>query len=362
MRVAVLANLKANAPTWEGIAPDQWDDLDSPKSVGAIVDALRANGHVAEYFEAQIVPPHNLIDKLAAFKPDICFNIAESHVGDGREAQIPALLEMMRLPYTGSRVLAQAIALDKAMTKRIAAFHGLPTPEFQVFERPDDPINPDFLAPNGELRFPLFVKPNREGTSMGVSVDSIVTTTAALRAQVEARAARFNQPILVERYIRGREVMVGMVGNCQPFDARAHAPANLPALAPNLHFFSILEMDVSLTAATEGDLYTNEMKKDLAVLYRYHCPAPLSEAQAARLRYISAALFAAIDAKDVSRIDFRLDADDNDAPYILEINTLPGLTPSFSDLCVQAESDGWTYERLVEAILQTAAHRWGLTS
>ncbi|MDZ4768632.1 MAG: hypothetical protein SGJ24_05850 [Chloroflexota bacterium] len=362
MRVAVLANLKANAPTWQGIPHDQWDDLDSPKSVGAIVDALRANGHSADYFEAQVTPPHSLIEKLTAYHPDICFNIAESHFGDGREAQIPALLEMLRIPYTGSRVLSQAIALDKAMTKRIAAYHGLPTPEYQIFERADDPISADFLTPDGGLRFPLFVKPNREGTSMGVTIDSIVTTPDALRTQVAAGIVRYHQPILVERYIRGREVMVGMVGNCPPFDPRQHTPADLPQLAPDLHFFSILEMDVALTAATEGDLYTSEMKKDMAVLYRYHCPAPLTDEQAARLRYQAAGVFSVIDARDISRVDFRLDADDGDAPYILEINTLPGLTPSFSDLCVQAESDGWAYEKLVGAILDAAARRWSLTA
>jgi D-alanine-D-alanine ligase len=360
MRVAVLANLKANAPVWEGMPHDQWDDLDTLKSVGAIVDALRSGGHTAEFFEAQVTPPHDLIARLTEWRPDICFNIAESHLGDGREAQIPAVLEMLRIPYTGARVLAQSIALDKAMTKRIAAYYGLPTPEYQVFHHADDPISPDLITPSGDLRFPLFVKPNSEGTSMGVTVESIIRTPEALRQRVSGHIARYRQPILVERYIQGREVMVGMIGNCPPFDPRRHTPADLPRIAPDLHIFSILEMDVSLTAPTEGDLYTSEMKKDLAVLYRYHCPAPLSDEQTARLRYLSAALFSIIDAKDVARIDLRLDAHDHDAPYILEINTLPGLTPSFSDLCVQAESDGWAYERLVNGILDAAARRWGL--
>jgi len=108
MRIAVLANLKQNAPHWEGMSPDQWDDLDSPVTVNGIVDALRAGGHEATFIEASIHPPHNLVQSLLDYKPDLCFNIAESHFGDGREAQVPAILEMLRIPYTGSKVLTLA--------------------------------------------------------------------------------------------------------------------------------------------------------------------------------------------------------------------------------------------------------------
>ena len=176
MRVAVLANLKDNAPNWEGMSSDQWDDLDSPKTIKSILDALESGGHEAAFFEAQITPPHNLIENLNAFKPDLCFNIAEGHYGDGREAHIPSLLEMLRIPYTGSKVLTLALALDKPMTKRVLAYHGLPTPDFQVFERADDPIDDDLLDEREELRYPMFVKPSREGTGMGVSAESVVTT------------------------------------------------------------------------------------------------------------------------------------------------------------------------------------------
>ena len=106
MRIAVLANLIANAPTWEGMPRDQWDDLDSPRSVNGIINALRSAGHTAEFLEASLRPPHDLIQHLREFQPDLCFNIAESHFGDGREAHIPAILEMLQIPYTGSKVTA----------------------------------------------------------------------------------------------------------------------------------------------------------------------------------------------------------------------------------------------------------------
>ena len=165
MRIAVLANLKKNAPTWEGMAVDQWDDLDSPKTADAIVAALHTLGHEAVFMEASILPPHNLIERLLDYRPDLCFNIAESHFGDSRESQIPALLEMLRIPYTGSKLTSLAVALDKPMTKRILAYHGLPTPEFQVFTRADEPIHGELLNEDGELRFPLFIKPSAEGTT-----------------------------------------------------------------------------------------------------------------------------------------------------------------------------------------------------
>src|SRR6185295_14468920 len=170
LKVAVLANLKKNAPHFPGMTADHWADLDSEGTVEALVAAVRAGGHDAFFREGDA----DLISKLREDKPDICFNITECHFGDGREAQIPGLLEMLRIPYTGSQVLTLALALDKPMTKRILAYHDLPTPEFQVFERSDEPISTELATEGGAPRFPLLLKPSREGTSIGVSLDSII--------------------------------------------------------------------------------------------------------------------------------------------------------------------------------------------
>ena len=168
-----------------------------------------------------------MIERLTSYKPDICFNITESHFGDGREAQIPALLEMLRIPYTGSQVMTLALALDKPMTKRILAYHDLPTPEFQVFEHADEPICADLADEDGVLRFPLFLKPSREGTSMGMSAESIVTNADQLHERVGQMLERYNEPILCEHYISGREVMVGIARQPQ---ADGGAPAERAAL------------------------------------------------------------------------------------------------------------------------------------
>ncbi len=359
MHIAVLANLKKNAPCWEGMPPDQWDDLDSEKTIDGIISALESAGHEAVFLEASILPPFNLIDRLLDYKPDICFNIAESHFGDGREAQIPALLEMLRIPYTGSQVMTLALALDKPMTKRILAYHGLPTPEFQVFERADEPIDADLVTDDGDLRFPLFVKPSREGTSMGVSADSVVYTVDQLRERVDARLRRYNQPILVEHYIRGREVLIGMLGNLPPRETarRLNDRTRQEELPDTLTFLPILEVDTQLHAATEGDIYTSRMKVEMVDDYRYECPANLDPDLERRLLVLAGAVFRVTGCKDVARVDFRLDGDH---PYILEVNPLPGLSPGFSDLCLQAMAAGWSHEQLINAILDNAVKRYGL--
>jgi D-alanine-D-alanine ligase len=361
MRIAVLANLKKNAPTWDGMSPDQWDDLDSPHTTDGLVAALESGGHEARFFEASILPPHNLIDRLREYQPDLCFNIAESHFGDGREAQIPAILETLQIPYTGSKVLTLALALDKPMTKRVLTYHGLPTPEFQVFERADDPIDEDLLDGNGGLRFPLFVKPSREGTSMGVSAESAVHTVDGLRAQVTKQLKLYNQPILVEHYIEGREVTVGMLGNLKPTAARRINERTAPSVLPDsLTFLPPLEIDLSAYAESESDLYTNRMKTEWADADYYLCPAALDPALEYRLKVLAAAVFRVLDVKDVARVDFRLDAANGNLPYILEINPLPGLNPVYSDLCVQARAAGWSYEQLINTIVDLAAERQGI--
>ncbi len=359
MRIALLANLKDNAPTWEGMPPDQWDDLDSYKTIEAILTALASGGHEAEFMEARLEPPFSLVEKLRRYKPDLCFNIAEGHWGDGREAQVPSVLEMLRIPYTGSKVMTLALALDKPMTKRILTYHELPTPEFQTFEQPDEPVDTDLLGPDGELKFPLFCKPSREGTSVGVSAESIVYTVAQLREQVDKQSKRYNQPVLCEHYIKGREITIGMVGNLRPNAARRLSERTAPTILPtSLTFFPPLEVDTGRYDPSEAGLYTNRMKVELADEFYYFCPAPLDEAMVRQLNLLAAAVFRVIGCKDVGRVDFRLDEEDNNRPYILEVNPLPGLNPGYSDLCLEAQAAGWSYERLINTIVDLAVERY----
>ncbi|NJN99651.1 MAG: hypothetical protein HC875_38900 [Anaerolineales bacterium] len=350
MHVALLANLKKNAPTWPGMSPDYWDDLDSEETIEAISAALAAGGHRVTFLEGDAT----LYDTLRQTRPDICFNICEGHFGDGREAQVPALLEMLRIPYTGSRVMTLALALDKPMTKRVLAYHDLPTPPFQTLERVDEPLDPD-------LKFPLFVKPSREGTGMGVSAESIVHTEEQLRAQVQRTFERYNQPALVEHYIEGREVTVGVVGNLTgPVARRMPEDEYAPRILRGLDLLPPLEVNMAAYPEEEAGIYTSRIKVELAHDFHYLCPAPLTAAQIEDLNWYTAATFRVIGCCDVARIDFRLDASNNDQPYILEVNPLPGLNPGYSDLCIEATAYGWSYEELVNRILDEAIKRHGL--
>lgn len=351
MRVALLANLKKNAPTWPGMSPDHWDDLDSEETIEAISKALETGGHHVTLLEGDAT----LYDSLRKVSPDVCFNICEGHFGDSREAQVPAILEMLRIPYTGSQVLTLALALDKPMTKRVLAYHRLPTPPFQVFERLNEPLDPD-------MRFPLFVKPSREGTGMGVSAESIVRDEEQLRKQLRRIFERYDQPALVERFIEGREVTVGVVGNLTPPVAwRLPEDEEAPRVSRGLHFFPPLEVDMAAYPAEEAGVYTSRIKVDWVDEFHYLCPAPSDEAQIEELNWLTAATFRVTGCLDVARVDFRLDASDADKPYILEVNPLPGLNPHYSDLCIEAAADGWSYEELVNRILEEAIERYQIS-
>lgn len=350
MHVALLANLKVNAPSWPGMSVDQWDDLDSEKTIDAISQAIETGGHRVSFLEGDV----NLYDSLGKVKPDICFNICEGHFGDAREAQVPAILEMLRIPYTGSKVLTLALTLDKPMTKRVLAYHQLPTPPFQTFERVNESLDPD-------MKFPLFVKPSREGTGMGVSSESIVYGEAELRTQLRRLFDRYDQPVLVEHFIDGREVTVGLVGNLtSPVAWRLPEDEEAPRMSRGLHFFPPLEVDMSRYPEEEKGVYTSKIKVDLAEDFHYLCPAPLSAETIEDLNWLTAATFRITGCLDVARVDFRLDASDNDKPYILEINPLPGLNPGYSDLCIEARAGGWSYEKLVNRILDEAIERYEL--
>jgi D-alanine-D-alanine ligase len=350
MHVALLANLKSNAPKLEKISNDSWDDLDSEETIDAISAALVSKGHQVTFLEADIT----IFDRLKEVKPDICFNIAEGHFGDSREAQVPAILEMLRLPYTGSGVLTLALSLDKPMTKRVLSYHDLPTPAFQVFERLDETLDPT-------MEFPLFVKPSREGTGMGISAESIVYNTSQLMRQLRQLFERYDQPVLVERFIEGREVTVGLVGNLSsPVAWRLPDDEEARRISRGLHFFPPLEIDMSRYPAEEAGIYTNRIKTIMAHEFHYLCPAPLSAELIDELNWLTAATFRITGCLDVARVDFRLDANDGDRPYILEINPLPGLNPEYSDLVIEANADGWDYETLINRILDEAVERYRL--
>lgn len=330
LRIALLVNLARNAPPVHRNAPsDILAELDQDKNVNAYAGAMRARKHDVLIREGNV----HLASWLESVQPDICFNTCEGFVGESREAQVPALLEMLGIPYTGPTPLAAAITHDKPTTQKILSCYGLPVPRFQSFHTPDDMLQAD-------LTFPLFVKPTHEGTGIGIHNDSIVRDMHHLRDKVAQIIEAYEQPAMVETYVEGKDITCGLTGN-----------------GDDVHFFPITEVDFSGYPQGLEAIYGVEQKVDFDEYYRNKCPAPLGDALTEEIRRLTHEVFKVTGCRDFARVDFRLT--DAGQPYILEINGLPGITPR-SDLTLMAEAEGWTHADLVCSVLDAALKRYGI--
>jgi D-alanine-D-alanine ligase len=346
-RVAFLYNLKHHALVGPDAPPDALAEYDSVETVQAIEEALLAGGHQVIPLEAD----ETLLDTIRQAVPDICFNFAEGLRGDARESQVPALLEMLGIPYTGSGVLGHALSLDKGLAKRMWRDHGLPTAPFQVFQRGDEPLDP-------ALAFPLFIKPAREGSGMGINGHSTVHDEVALREQVRWILQTYRQPALVEMFLPGREFTVGLIGNT-PLPGKRRRNGLVRRDERGFRVFPVLEID---TWQGAGHGVYNVAAKSYypgeAGAPAFFCPADIPVTLETDLKELAVAAFEAIGARDLARVDLRLGADGQ--PYLLEINTLPGLKPAYSDMCLVAEAAGMSYTDLINGILNLAAERYRL--
>ena len=346
-RVAVLANVKDDATVLpEGVAADALADYDHIETIQAIQAAIETDGHSTVFIPAD----QNLPYVLREIQPDICFNIAEGLGGDAREAQTPALLEMLRIPYTHSRVMANAIALDKTLTKRLWRDRRLPVAPFQEFIVGDESLRP-------ELRFPLFVKPAREGTGMGVDLKAVVHTREELRERVDYIIHVYRQPALVEAFLSGREFTCGLIGRWDAVRYSRHPEWYTEK--HGYHVFPVLELD-SARSVTPG-IYSQESKSKSVGSEgapEYLCPAGISPELTRKIQSMVVKAHMITKAIDISRTDIRLN--DEGEPVLIEINPLPGLTPGYSDICIEAAAEGIAYEDLILEILYLGASRWGL--
>jgi D-alanine-D-alanine ligase len=342
-KVGLIVNMKKNVQLDTDAPLDALAEYDSPATVNALEKALSAGGHEVIQLEGD----ETLLDNVRRFSPDICFNIAEGLQGDAREAQVPALLEMLGIPYTGSKIFGHAISLDKAATKRIWRDAGLPTGPFQTFHHGNEPLDPG-------LTFPLFVKPVHEGTGMGINGNSVVHNPKDLKRQVRWVIETYHQPALVEEFLPGREFTVGLIGNrLSPGETCGNGLYD----RNGYHLFPVLEID-SYVGVGNG-LYNTDAKsynpgEKEAPLYL--CPADIPARLERELKRLAVAAFEAIGALDLSRVDFRLGRDGR--PYLMEINTLPGLNPIISDICIMAETEGISYTLLINEILNLAIQRY----
>jgi D-alanine-D-alanine ligase len=302
-------------------ASDAEAEYDPPETIDAIRTAIQSLGYEVVPLEATSELPQRLADA----KVDLVFNIAEGLSGRNREAQVPALCELIGIPYTGSDSATLALALDKALAKRILRQHGILTPEFQVFTTGREKLHPWLLQ-----KFPLIVKPNAEGSSKGISGSGVVDDEPALRAAVTAIVANYRQPALVEEYISGREFTVGLLGDKRP-----------RILPP---------MEICFKDRSKSrPVYDFEIKQEWEKHVYYECPAKLTAAELRTVERTARETFSALDCRDVARIDLRMSKDGQ--VYVLEVNPLPGLTPDYSDLVLIAKAAGINYRTLIAEIL-----------
>jgi D-alanine-D-alanine ligase len=339
MRVAFTYNVRHVGGGLDAVAQDQ-AEFDEPETIAAIHDAIEANGHDCIDVEAD----DDCFATLRELRPsiDFVFNIAEGLRGEAREAQIPTILEMLDIPYSHSGALTQAIGLDKALTKKVWRFHGLPTPRFVLFG--DDLRQHTVEA----LRFPVLVKPNSEGSSKGLFDGNLIEDPSALLSKVEEIQALIGGSVLVEEFLPGREFTVSVLGNPgygNGLMALPIAEQDYSAFPPDLQHFASYEVKWFFEDSAAG--------RDACV-----CPADLTPSLREELEALAFDAFTTMDARDVARLDIRMDADGR--PQLIEINTLPGMhhDPELTSyLPVSGRAAGWDYQRLIGEILDRTIAR-----
>ncbi len=294
MRIGITYDLKADLPPSADLPDDFQEEFDSPATVEAVAAVLRGLGHEVDL----LGDGRPLLERLLVDPPDFVFNFAEGHgIARSREARVPAVLEMLGIPYSGSGPLTLAATLP----------------------------------------YTAIVKPAWEGSSKGIRGKCIVDTPAELADAVEALVARQHQPVLIEEFIPGEELTVGVVGNDPP------EVVGVLRVVPQL--------------PTERFIYSLEVKRDWQRQVRYECPPRLPATHLRAVEEAALRAYRALACRDVSRVDIRLR---NGVPYFLEVNPLPGLSPESGDLVILAQLSGWTYEQLIARILHAAFTRQDL--
>jgi D-alanine-D-alanine ligase len=299
------------------------------QTIKRIVDALKSHKHRVRAFEGD----KDLIDRLEEFmprvlkgeRPGLVFNVSYGIQGQARYAHVPSILEMVGIPYVGSGPLAHGLALDKVMAKMIFQQHGLPTPDYTVVNSWED-------CSKVHLPYPLIVKPRNEAVSFGIK---IVHNKEELTEAADLIFQTYMQPVLVEHFIDGREINVGLLGNSPP---ETFSPVEL-----------VFGKDGPPIYTYQDKTHKSERQIDLK------CPAPVSEKLTQKAQELSRRAFEALGCYDCARVDMRLDDDGH--LFILEVNSLPSLG-EFGSYTAGAEQMGLDFEALVNRLVDVASARY----
>lgn len=331
-----LSPIQSNSGTQPQKSADTFAEWDTWETINAVKDAIETF-HTVELIEAD----HNAYEKLKESNCDIVFNIAEGFNGLSREAQIPAILDMLNKPYSGSDPLTLSLCLDKARTKEILSYHKIPSAKFLVIDEIEQ------LREFG-LEFPLIVKPIGEGSSKGIYSSSFVNNKNELLLEAERILSEYNQPALIEEFLPGREFTAAIIGNNG--DAEV-----LPIVEISYKEFP---KDFIPIYSYEAKWILDTREKPLNV---FSCPAKLDPALENKIKETALKTYQVLRCRDWSRIDLRLDK--KNIPNIIEVNPLPGILPNPEDnSCFPkaAHTKGLSYNEMINKVLYVAAKRYDL--
>ena len=350
MNVALAYNLKPESDSFSALVSpisnldsqkqnsemDQYAEWDTLETISAVKDAISLYNNVS-----MIEANEDAYNKFREVKPDIVFNIAEGANGVSREAQIPAMLDMLKIPYTGSDALTLAICLDKARTKEILSYYKVPTAKFFIADSVED-------AKSHNLNFPMIVKPISEGSGKGIYASSFVHSNPELEREVERITSEYNQSALVEEFLPGREFTVALLGN-----------------NGDLKVLPVIEMRYDKYPEGTAPLYSYEAKWILDTKENdfdvFDCPATLSTELEGKINKVCRDTYRVLKCRDWSRIDLRLDK--NGEPNIIEINPLPGIIPDpneNSSFPKAARAAGIEYNDMINHVLASGIKRYNL--
>ncbi|MFA5779051.1 MAG: ATP-grasp domain-containing protein [Elusimicrobiota bacterium] len=331
LKIGFTYDAKADYKLLPGDSPDKYAEFDSEETLSQIENALKSSGHNVE----RIGNASALLQKIAQGKSwDLVFNLAEGVKGRNRESQVPTILELFGIAYSGSDALTMGITLDKAVAKILVSHASVLTPEFLEIEKLPQ------LAENEKhfkLKYPVIVKPSEEGTSKGISPESVCRSFDEVKKITQRLIYKYNQPAIIEEFITGSEFTVAVIENDPPF-----------VLPP---------VQIAIKGNTDlgEDFYTHQRVENDDI--KYICPAEMPKVLEEKLKNLTLSSYKALGIKDFGRIDIRVDEKGN--PYFLECNPLPnlGLIDVFP---LVAKAIGITYDQIVVRILNAALKRYNL--
>ncbi len=329
MKIGITYNLKEEIFPSSVLDSEFTEEFDTENTISAICNVFHRNG----YDTARLGSGLEIVEKIKKEKVDFVFNIAEGYSGRNRESHVPSILEMLDIPYSGSDPLTLGLTLDKTITKKIAFHAGIPTPRFKIIMRIDD-----ISLVENKLWYPLITKPAWEGSSKGIYNSSKVFNIDELEKNVRFLFEKYpDQPILVEEYVEGREITVGVIGNDAP---------------------QILGLMEIVNKNHNGDdfFYSLETKKEWECLVDYISPPVINQLFEKHIKHLAISAFKEFRCRDIARIDFRISK--HKKVFMLEVNSLPGLSPEYSDLVIMTQKQGMAYDDLILSIFRHALSRY----